>query len=54
MTHGDQYVADLRLTQDQQLTQLRADLAEARQDAREQHTRADKAENPPIQPTERK
>ena len=35
--HGDQRVADLRLTQDQQLAQLRSELAEARQDARGQH-----------------
>jgi colicin import membrane protein len=42
--HGDQRVADLRTSQDQQYEQLRAELAEARQDAREQRTRADTAE----------
>jgi septal ring factor EnvC (AmiA/AmiB activator) len=47
--HGNQRVADLRLIQDQQLTQLRVELAEARQDAREQRTRADKAEAQPIE-----
>ncbi|WP_104081122.1 hypothetical protein [Cryobacterium sp. Y11] len=36
--HDDQRVADLRLTQDQQLVQLRSELAETRQDAREQRT----------------
>ena len=46
--HGDQRVADLRLAQDQQLTQLRTELAEARQDAREQRTRADRAETQPA------
>lgn len=42
--HGDQRVADLRTSQDQQYEQLRAELVEARQDAREQRTRADTAE----------
>lgn len=36
--HGDQRVADLRLTHDQQLTQLRSELAVTRQEAREQRT----------------
>jgi hypothetical protein len=40
---GDQRVADLRLTQEQQLTRLRSELAVARQDAREQRTSATQA-----------
>lgn len=42
--HGEQRVNDLRTTQDQQLTQLRDELVELRQDAREQRSRADRAE----------
>ena len=42
--HGDQRVADLRTSQDQQLEQIRIELTEARQDAREQRSRADTAE----------
>ena len=42
--HGDQRVADLRTSQDQQYEQLRTELAEARQDARDQRTRADTVE----------
>lgn len=44
MAHGDQRVADLRISHDQQLGQLRADLTEARQDARDQQSRADKSD----------
>lgn len=42
--HGAQRVADLRTSQDQQLEQIRTELIEARQDAREQRSRADTAE----------
>lgn len=42
--HGDQRMADLRTSQEQQIQQVRTELTEARQDAREQRTRADTAE----------
>ncbi|WP_158251093.1 hypothetical protein [Cryobacterium sp. Y11] len=35
---SDQRVADLRLTEQQHLTRPRSELAETRQNAREQHT----------------
>ncbi|TFC87155.1 hypothetical protein E3T24_05695 [Cryobacterium sp. TmT2-59] len=41
-THGEQRVSDLRTTQDQQLTQLRDELAELRTEARKQRSRADR------------
>ncbi|SEO01452.1 TniQ family protein [Cryobacterium luteum] len=42
-THLDQRVSDLRTTQVQQLTQLRDEAADLRQDVREQRDRADRA-----------
>ncbi|WP_166788471.1 hypothetical protein [Cryobacterium sp. TMS1-13-1] len=41
-------MSDLRTTHDQQLAQLRDELAELRQDAREQRSRADRAEARPA------
>ena len=43
-THGDQRVDDLRATHAQQTGQLREDLAQVRAEAREQRSRADRAE----------
>lgn len=42
--HGDQRVADLRTTYDQQLAQRLEELAQAREDAQAQRSRADRAE----------
>jgi colicin import membrane protein len=42
-THGEQRISDLRTTQDQHLTQLRDELAELRQEVREQRSRPDRA-----------
>lgn len=42
--HGDQRVADLRATHDQQVSGLRAELEQTRQDVRTERTRADRAE----------
>ena len=53
--HGDQRVGDLLAGHDQQVTQLRAELAQVRDDAREQRSRADRAETQlqtrPTKPT---
>jgi colicin import membrane protein len=51
-THGDQRVSDLRTAQDQQLTPLRDEAAELRQEVREQRGRADRAEAHPTAQTE--
>ena len=50
-THGEQRVSDLRTTQDQQLAQLRKELAELSKEAREQRSRADRAETRPAAQT---
>jgi chromosome segregation ATPase len=42
--HGDQRVDDLRATHTEQLVQLREDLTRARDEARDQRSRADRAE----------
>ena len=42
--HGDQRVNDLRTVHDQQVSQLREELVEVRQEARDQRSRADRAE----------
>lgn len=44
-THGEQRVTDLRMIFDEELDRLRADLDRARDDAREQRTRADLSES---------
>lgn len=51
LTHGEQRVSDLRTTQEQQLTQLRDELAGLRQEARDQRSRADRAETRAGGPT---
>ena len=48
ITLGEQCVNDLHTTQDQQLAQLRDELAELRQETREQRSRADRAEARPA------
>ncbi len=40
-THGDQRISDLQTTKDQQITQLRDEAAELRQELREQRSRAE-------------
>lgn len=50
-THGGQRVSDLRITQEQQLAQARDELAELRKEAREQRSRADRAETRPAAQT---
>ena len=50
-THGEQRVSDLRITQEQQLAQVRDELAELRKEAREQRSRADRAETRPAAQT---
>ena len=47
-THGEQRVSDLRITQEQQLVQVRDELAELRKDAREQRSRVERAETRPA------
>ncbi|MBT2556080.1 TniQ family protein [Arthrobacter sp. ISL-5] len=51
-THGDQRVSDLRTAQDQQLTLLRDEAAELRQEVREQRGRADRAQAHPTAQTD--
>ena len=50
-THGEQRVSDLRITQKQQLVQVRDELVELRKEAREQRSRVDRAETRPAAQT---
>ena len=48
--HGDQRVGDLRASHEQQVSQLREELTQVREEARDQRSRADRAEAQHVTP----